>query len=174
MRYFLFLLLFSTVCACNSSSEDESVTDVPKLNGQLLELVKFVDDSLAACTIWLAEDKQRRNFFREDSAADILTEHFTHDQIIEWFQSLDTTDKVAIRPYLAELKLPTVAHQDSIASCASTINAIAFSHAGTEAILLYVLLKPTLEETYTLLLERASHAESWYVADTLSHEISEK
>lgn len=164
----VFLLL-----ACDGT-ERKASTETPKLNSQLLELVEFVNDSVATCHVWLAQDSQRRQFFPEDSAAEILIDRFTHDQIVTWFQSLDTTDLVVIRPYLNELKLSTVANNDSITQCASAINSVAFSHEGTEAVLLFVHITKAEENLYTLLLERASMAEQWYVADTLSHQINQR
>lgn len=159
-----FIRLFS--CTGNGNKEAEKEV---KLNASLLELIAYLNDSVAPCPVWLAQDYKRRSFFNEDSAAEALTDKFTHDQILSWYQSLDSTDLIDASFYLEEQNIPLVIHQDSIRECASAINEVAFSHENTEAMVLFAVFKKPINSKYTLLLERASTGESWYVADTIQH-----
>jgi hypothetical protein len=162
------LLLFVAVAVACQSREKEEVEAV-LLNTDIQSVVQFAADSLADCPTWLAKDDRLRTFFAEDdSAAELLTEHFTHDQIVSWFQSMDTTSMLNLAAYLEEEHLPFVSTKDSIQNCATTINTVVFSHQQMEAILLLVEIQPAKTQSFTLLLERPSVGEQWYVADTLS------
>jgi hypothetical protein len=160
-------LVVFLLMACSSPEVKE--TETAHLNADIKSVMQFAADSLANCPTWLAKDDRLRTFFAEDdSAAELLTEHFTHDQIVSWFQGMDTTSMLNLAAYLEEEHLPFVSTKDSIQNCATTINTVVFSHQQMEAILLLVEIQPAKTQSFTLLLERPSVGEQWYVADTLS------
>jgi hypothetical protein len=150
--------------AHEESSRKKAVT-----NPIITELVAFVADSASKCNIWLSKDGQVRTFFTEnDSLANYLTQYFDHDQILSWYQSVDTNTLLDLSSHLDQLDEPYITHIDSLKSgCVSAINALAFSHDGNEALVLFVQLSEGREETFTLLLEQPQEG-GWYIADTLS------
>ena len=139
------------------------------MNKAILELVQYVADSVAECDTWLSKDYRVRSFFDDsDSLTDYLIDRFDHDQFVSWFQSMDTTTQMDLRIYLDELAIVNVHQIDSIEGCASAINTIAFSHHGTEALVIYVDVLDNVVHTYSFLLEKPKG--QWFVADTLRKE----
>lgn len=152
--------------ACYTPKAEE-IDSLPP-NQAFLGVMQFLADSVATCDTWLEKDYRIRKFFaNSDSVADLLTENFTHDQIVDWFRSLDTTGVPELSPFLRDLHLQGLASKDSIQTCANAINALAFSHDGNEALLLFVEIDSVTETAYTLLLEQPQEG-GWYIADTLS------
>ena len=165
----LIALLFSlAICIIGCQNpKTEEITSLPP-NPAILSVVQYLADSAVTCTEWLEKDYQIRKFFtNSDSVADFLSNNFSHDQIVAWFKSLDTTGIPDLKHYLIDLDLAAIQHVDSIAGCANAINALAFSHDGKEALILFVQFSQEKEETFTLLLEQPQEG-GWYIADTLN------
>ena len=141
------------------------------LNPAITEIVAFMADSAANCAVWLNQDNKVRRFFTDnDSLANYLTNFFDHDQILSWYQSVDSTSRIDLSAYLYQLDVPYITHPDSLnATCAAAINALAFSHQNKECLLLFVEHAPSHTTSYTFLLERPF--ENWYIADTLNQEM---
>lgn len=153
------------VAGCYSPKAEEITTLPP--NPAILNVVQYLADSATTCEAWLEKDYKIRMFFsNSDSVANILSRNFSHDQIVDWFKSLDTTGIPNLNHYLVDLGLPAIQHADSLTGCANAINALAFSHNGHEALVLFVRFSKAKEETYTLLLEQPQEG-GWYIADTL-------
>jgi hypothetical protein len=163
--FFLSLVVFS---ACQTA-EDKKALRKTELNPAITEIVAFMVDSVSSCDAWLSQDNKVRRFFTEnDSLANYLTNYFDHDQIVSWYQSIDTTTLLNLSAYLQQLDVSFVTHVDSLKrGCASAINAIAFSHQNKECLMLFVEHTTNRTTQYTLLLERPD--EYWYIADTLNY-----
>ncbi len=162
-------LLFSVLMWAAScyTPKAEEITSLPP-NPAILEVVQYLADSVVTCESWLQKDYRVRKFFTDsDSVASFLSNNFSHNQIVDWYKSLDTTGTPDLGHYLIDLDLPIISHQDSITGCANAINALAFSHDGNEALVLFVQFIEGREETFTLLLEQPPEG-GWYIADTLS------
>ncbi len=162
-------LLFSVLMWAAScyTPKAEEITTLPP-NPAILDVVQYLADSAVSCDTWLIKDYRVRKFFtNSDSVANFLSNNFSHDQIVDWFKSLDTTGIPNLGHYLMDLHLQSTPHQDSIGVCANAINALAFSHDGNEALVLFVQFVEGREETFTLLLEQPAEG-GWYIADTLS------
>jgi hypothetical protein len=152
---------------CSNSPKAKSQSAL--ISNEVYQLVQFMADSVSSCDTWLSQDNKVRRFFTDnDSLANYLTNYFDHDQIVSWYQSIDTTTMLDLSAHLHQLDVSFVTHLDSLKNgCASTINAIAFSHQNKEALMLFVEHTTNHTTQYTFLLERPD--ESWYIADTLNH-----
>lgn len=168
VRLIVSVILITSLIACGSAEKEQQASET-HVNKAILELVQYVSDSVAECNTWLSKDYRVRNFFDDsDSLADYLIDRFDHDQFVSWFQSMDTTTQMDLRIYLDELAIVNVHQIDSIEGCASAINTIAFSHHGTEALVIYVDVLDNVVHTYSFLLEKPGG--QWFVADTLRRE----
>ena len=126
-------------------------------------------DSVADCPTWLSKDYRVRSFFEEsDTLADYLTERFSHDEIVAFYESVESTTLLDLQPYLNELHINAISDISSLNNCVSSINAIAFIQANRKAMVLFSTIEEEDVYTANLLLEKSRRG--WRVTDTLYQE----
>jgi hypothetical protein len=163
----LFLSLF-IVFSCQSPAEktgEETAKNTQKLNPAVAEIVVFMADSVAECNTWLSKDYRVRAFFEpSDTLADYLSNTFTHDEILAFFEGIDKTTQLDLSGYLVEADISQISEIDSLKGCAASINSIAFLNPN-KAVLLYTNITKTAESSQTFLLQKQSAG--WQITDTL-------
>lgn len=168
MRNFYLLLSLVVLFSCQSPAEKtevETAKSTQKLNPAIAEIVVFVADSVAECNTWLSQDYRVRRFFESsDTLADYLSNTFTHDEIIAFFDDAEKTTRLDLSGYLDEAEIPSISKIDSLQTCVASINAIAFLNPN-KAVVLYTNITKTAESSQTFLLQK--QAAGWQITDTL-------
>ena len=169
MRYLIIIISFSILVACQTS-EEKATKKAEKeeivLDPAITEIVAFMADSVADCKTWLSKDYRPRKFFdASDTLADFLTEKFSHDDIVAFYESVESTSQLDLAPYLSELRLDGISEIDSLRGCVSSINAIAFLNNKQKAMVLFSTITKADVYTNNLLLEKPLRG--WRITDTL-------
>jgi hypothetical protein len=140
-----------------------------ELNPAITEIVVFMSDSVSDCATWLSKDYRIRKFFEpSDTLGDFVSEYFTHDEILEFYESVETTTLLDLKPYLSKLNISSISTIDSLNGCASSINAIAFLDNHTKAMVLFTHIETEDVFTSNFMLSKTSGM--WQIADTLRQE----
>ncbi len=168
MRNFYLLLSLVALFACQSPAEKtggEAAISTQKLNPAITEIVVFVADSVAECSTWLSQDYRVRRFFEpSDTLADYLSNTFTHDEILAFFEGAEKTTQLDLSGYLDQAEIDNFSEIDSLKTCAASINSIAFLNPN-KAVVLYTNITKTAESSQTFLLQKL--AAGWQITDTL-------
>ena len=170
MRVFIAICFALSIIACQSTEEKKAAAQKPQLDNQIVELVQFMQDSISGCGKWLSKDYRIRKFFDEsDSVIDVFESKFTHDDIIDIYESVETMTTMDFAPYLDSLNIPYVTHIDSVQNCASAINTVAFLRNGQRALVIYVKVEDNIVRTNSFILQKERML--WSIKDTLRENV---
>lgn len=146
------------------------VVPKPKIDGQILELVQFMQDFVSGCGQWLSKD-YRIPRFQDDSVTTIdgFERKFTHDDILDIYEGVESMTLMDFAPYLDSLSIPYVTHIDSVENCASALTAAAFLSNGKRALVLFVKVEDNIVRTNSFLLQK--QRQHWAIIDILRENV---
>ena len=168
MRFSLiFLSVF--ILSCSSPKQKDAIAKI-KFDDRIFELVQYFHDSVSTCENWLSKDYRIRKFFDEsDSATEVFDSIFSHNDIVDIFESAESITMMDFTPYLDSLKIPHVSHIDSIVNCATAINTAAFMRNGQRALILLVTFEDSIVHTRTFVANKLQN--HWHITDTLRENV---
>lgn len=170
MKKLLIACCVFALMACQNKEAEKAQVQKPQLDKQILELVKFMNDSVSGCGQWLSKDYRIRHFLDgSDTAIDAFERKFTHDDILDIYEGAEAMTMMDFAPYLDSLDIPFVSHIDSVENCASALNAAAFLRNGQRALVLFVKVEDNIVRTNSFLLQKQK--QHWAIMDTLRENV---